>query len=151
MCLFASRPYLLPIQCVCFEGYEGKGCARMACPNDCSGHGRCMYADELPYGVNLGSFYNDQDNFTDFRGELGDTNGNDAMTFVYYGWDEGKSRMCHCDPGYEGVDCSFRSCPKGNDVMMERMNRAAVMKYQKQVRRSVEGFRYFASFLYLGV
>lgn len=119
---------------MCFEGYEGKGCARMSCPNDCSGHGRCMYADELPYGVNLGSFYNDQDNSTDFRGELGDTNGNDAMTFDYYGWDEGKSRMCHCDPGYEGVDCSFRSCPRGNDVMMERMNRAAVMKHQKQVR-----------------
>ncbi|CAM9978368.1 unnamed protein product [Ascophyllum nodosum] len=119
-------------QCACFEGYEGKACARMSCPNDCSGNGRCIYADDLPYGVNLGSFYSDQDNSTDYRGELGDTNGNDAVTFDYYGWDQGKSRMCKCDPGYEGVDCSYRSCPVGNDVMIERLNRAAAVKYQKQ-------------------
>lgn len=106
----------------------------MSCPNDCSGHGRCMFADDLPYGVNLGSFYHDQDNNTDHLGELGDTNGNDAVTFDYHGWDEGKTRMCRCDPGYEGVDCSYRSCPEGNDVMVERLNRIAAVKYQKQVR-----------------
>ncbi|CAN0550958.1 unnamed protein product, partial [Laminaria digitata] len=119
-------------QCLCFEGYGGKGCARMTCPNDCSGNGRCMYADDLPFGVNLGSFYHSQYNDTDHLGELGDTNGNDAMTFDYHGWDEGKTRMCHCDPGYEGVDCSYRSCPEGNDVMVERLNRVASVKYQKQ-------------------
>ncbi|CAM9181022.1 unnamed protein product [Pylaiella littoralis] len=119
-------------ECVCFDGYEGKGCARMSCPNDCSGHGRCMFADDLPFGVNLGSFYSDQDNSTDHLGELGETNGNDAVTFTYYGWDEGKTRMCRCDPGYEGVDCSYRSCPEGNDVMVERLNRVAAVKYQKQ-------------------
>lgn len=108
----------------------------MTCPNDCSGHGRCMYADELPYGVNVGSYYNDQDNATDYMGELGQTNGNDAVTFTYYGWDEGKTRMCKCDPGYEGVDCSYRSCPEGNDVMVERLNRVASVKYQKQVQCS---------------
>lgn len=105
----------------------------MSCPNDCSGHGRCMYSDEMPYGVNLGSFYDDQDIDSNHEGELGDTNGNDAVKFPYYGWDKGKSRMCHCDPGYEGVDCSYRSCPEGNDVMVERLNREAILKYQKQV------------------
>lgn len=105
----------------------------MTCPNDCSGNGRCMYADDLPFGVNLGSFYNSQDNSSNWRGELGQTNGNDAMTFDYYGWDKGRTRMCKCDPGYEGADCSYRSCPEGNDVMVERLNRVAAVQYQKQV------------------
>lgn len=118
---------------MCFEGYEGKACGRMSCPNDCSGNGRCIYADELPYGVNVGSFYDSQSNVTDYMGELGQSNGNDAVTFTYHGWDKGKTRMCKCDPGYEGVDCSYRSCPQGNDVMVERLNRVASVKYQKQV------------------
>jgi len=28
-------------QCNCFPGYEGEGCSRTACPNNCNGHGRC--------------------------------------------------------------------------------------------------------------
>ena len=28
-------------QCACFPGYEGSGCARKSCENDCSGHGAC--------------------------------------------------------------------------------------------------------------
>jgi len=27
--------------CNCFPGYEGEGCSRTACPNNCNGHGRC--------------------------------------------------------------------------------------------------------------
>lgn len=105
----------------------------MTCPNDCSGNGRCMFANDLAYGVNLGSFFNDQDGTSDYMGELGQTNGNDAVTFDYYGWDKGKTRMCHCDPGYEGIDCSYRSCPKGNDVAIERRNRDVTLKHQIQV------------------
>merc|ERR1712048_1467909 len=34
-------------QCNCFPGYEGEGCARTACPENCNGHGRCRtVADE---------------------------------------------------------------------------------------------------------
>lgn len=105
----------------------------MSCPNDCSGHGRCLFADEVPFGVNHGSYHDMYNMDSDYMAELGDTNGNDAQTFSYHGWDMGKSRMCQCDPGYEGVDCSYRSCPEGNDVMSERINRAVAIKYQQQV------------------
>jgi hypothetical protein len=32
-------------QCQCFPGFEGAGCRRVACPNDCSGHGQCVPMD----------------------------------------------------------------------------------------------------------
>jgi len=34
-------------ECECFAEYEGAACERSACPNDCSGHGKCEYIHEL--------------------------------------------------------------------------------------------------------
>lgn len=34
-------------QCTCVDGFEGSACQRMKCPNDCSGHGRCMTMERL--------------------------------------------------------------------------------------------------------
>jgi len=41
-------------ECECFPGYEGKGCARTTCPNDCSGHGQCLYLDKEPFKTVIG-------------------------------------------------------------------------------------------------
>jgi len=88
---------------MCFDGYEGKGCRRTTCPNDCSGHGTCAYLREL-------------------RNDLGDGfkwTGNRPTSDQYqyqFGllWDASKTRACICDPKWTDVDCSRRMCPKGN-------------------------------------
>lgn len=74
-------------QCACFEGYEGEGCTRVACPssNDksCSGHGTCHRLSDL---------YDD-----------------------YKAWDATKTQHCICDAGYSGMKCDQRVCPSGDD------------------------------------
>lgn len=35
--------------CECFPGYEGEGCTRIACPDDCSGYGTCKSYEGTEY------------------------------------------------------------------------------------------------------
>jgi len=107
-------------ECECFAGYQGKACARSTCPNDCSGHGRCAYIQDLSYGAT--SF--DSPTLKDFSTE--------AVTFDYYQWDLSKTRGCVCDAGYADVDCSKHLCPHGTDVMNHRQNMLADQVYQTQ-------------------
>jgi hypothetical protein len=109
-------------ECECFPGYEGKACQRTACPNDCSGHGRCMYIQDLPYSTapqdsiyTRGAFLNQ-----------------DPMTFNYYDWDKAKTRGCLCDPQWGDVDCSKRICDYGTDVMDLRQDLNTPLKHQIQ-------------------
>lgn len=107
-------------ECECFPGYEGKGCQRTSCPNDCSGHGRCKYIENLPYAAVPADY------------ATGDFLPQDAQTFNYYSWDQTKTRGCVCDPGYGDVDCSKRLCEFGNDVMDQRQDLLEPRKYQVQ-------------------
>jgi len=108
-------------ECSCFEGYEGKGCQRSACPNDCSGHGRCDYIEDLPYG----STWNDWvDPWVDensanslMTSRTQSLFSDDAKMFEYHLWDKSKSRKCVCDATYGDLDCSKRLCPYGTDVL----------------------------------
>jgi len=76
--------------CECFEGYEGSGCQRASCPNQCSGHGTCESIRELAA--------KDNNN-------------------IYELWDRDITYGCDCDPGYHGADCSLRYCKYGVDPL----------------------------------
>lgn len=101
--------------CECFSGFEGDACQRMACPNDCSGHGRCLSMAQIAVldealPLNNGSFTYEGDE--------------DSST-----WDEDMMYGCVCDsswsvglgsgetqqPEWFGYDCSKRRCPTGDD------------------------------------
>jgi len=73
--------------CECYDGYGGKACQYMLCPEDCSGHGTCETLNRLDSNYDL-------------------TN-----------WDAKKIMHCKCDPGYQGNDCSERMCPPGDDPL----------------------------------
>lgn len=107
-------------ECECFAGYEGKSCQRSSCPNDCSGHGRCTYIQDMHYAA------------TYFDYAEGDFTAA-AKTFNYYQWDAYKTRGCVCDPGFGDNDCSKRICPYGTDIMDHRLNMNAAQKYQAQM------------------
>ena len=106
-------------ECECFEGYEGKGCQRTSCPNDCSGHGTCEYINELTFGATEFSYQHFE--FTQLD-----------KTFTYRGFDKNKVRGCVCDPQYGDYDCSKRMCPHGNDMMDRRLNQLDDVQYQTQ-------------------
>jgi len=87
-------------ECKCFDGYDGKGCQRSVCPNDCSGHGTCEFIDELA---------NDSE---DRR-----VGGVDGLVYSNTLWDWQKIQGCKCDMGFEGADCSLRLCAAGDDPL----------------------------------
>lgn len=93
-------------ECICPSPFTGAACERMRCPpgdeNQCNGHGRCMTMAEL-------------------AGHARTLDG-DPLTVTYGAtpnkpstWDFNKILGCVCDAGFEGHDCSRRSCPRGDD------------------------------------
>jgi len=96
-------------QCKCFAGYTGAACQRSTCPNDCSGKGVCRTLREVAAGALS-------------RRVVGSAGGNSVVKgvrapFDYSLWDADKHQMCVCDAGFDGVDCSERTCPRGDDPL----------------------------------
>lgn len=105
-------------KCTCAAGFEGVACERTSCPNDCSGHGRCVSLRQLSIEANavpVGNSGNVQ------------YGGNEATTT----WDQDKVYGCVCDstwavgfhsgetqvPLWFGADCSKKHCPSADDPM----------------------------------
>jgi len=95
-------------QCECFAGYEGKGCRRSSCPNDCSGHGTCYYINQVK---------KDSNDPTNRKLVLDYGTGAGTNKNYYNLWDANKIQACVCDPYYEGADCSLRQCPRGDNIL----------------------------------
>jgi len=106
-------------ECTCFDGYEGKACARTSCPNDCSGHGTCEYIEDMGYAATWNDYTN--------KGFFDTT-----KKFDYRTWDKTKTRGCVCDAKYGDFDCSKRLCPYGTDILDYRDNLNTATKYQVQ-------------------
>ncbi|KAL3665398.1 Dkk4p [Phytophthora oleae] len=99
--------------CLCLPGFTGAACNRLLCPNDCSGHGTCYTMEQLARRATL-------------NGE--------TMSWTYGAvpnkketWDYDVVQGCLCSPGWEGHDCSLRSCPTGDDPMTLRQQNEVQM------------------------
>jgi len=126
--------------CDCFPGYEGLGCARSTCPNDCNGHGNCQYIEYFSFGNSANDWA------ANFNGNVIDIHKqDDPYQFKYYGWDAGKTRKCKCDPEWFEFDCSKRMCSFGNDPDDGRANMNVAVKYQTQMI-TFYPYREFAGF-----
>lgn len=106
-------------ECACFDGYDGKGCQRSTCPNDCSGHGTCEYIEDIAYSTSWAEY-------------SGSSIQEASKTFAFRNWDNHKTRGCVCDATYGDVDCSKRMCPYGTDVLDVSDNLLATQLKHKQ-------------------
>ncbi|KAL4102731.1 Dkk4p [Phytophthora ramorum] len=99
--------------CICMSGFTGAACNRLLCPNDCSGHGTCYTMEQLAKKATL-------------NGEtMGWTYG--AVPNKKETWDYDVMQGCLCSSGWEGHDCSQRSCPTGDDPMTLRQQNEVQM------------------------
>jgi len=111
-------------ECKCFDGYEGKGCRRSTCPNECSGHGTCQYIDELIEDVEHKRSKNYNKGLriqSDFYTTVGDSP-TQSTGKTYDLWDHQKIQGCQCDANWEGPDCSAKTCPRGDDPLTTQIN-----------------------------
>mmetsp|Transcript_7743 Transcript_7743/g.16156 ORF Transcript_7743/g.16156 Transcript_7743/m.16156 type:complete len:798 (+) Transcript_7743:173-2566(+) len=91
--------------CECAPGFFGEACQYMACgggtTTPCSGHGQCLSMRHLSWESNLNG---------DATNYVYGTDPNNYAT-----WDADRIFGCKCDEGWEGYDCSLRSCPVGDN------------------------------------
>lgn len=104
--------------CTCHAGFTGKACQRLRCnmvlaedltlggewlePGvECNGHGQCLPMQDLAHYALINGVP------TDYT--YGATPNNPKT------WDYDVVHSCLCDKGWEGADCSMRSCPTGDN------------------------------------
>lgn len=107
-------------QCECFAGFEGDACQRMSCPNDCSGHGKCVSLSVMasetngfPFGVDTSYGSDSTDSTTTWDAHR--IYGCVCDSSWSVGWDSGETQVTE----WFGPDCSRKHCPSGNDPMTD--------------------------------
>ena len=108
--LFANtHPFVISLfLSICF-------CPAGTCPGDCNGQGLCRTLREVATGALS-------------RRAIGGKGGNLELdgvrtAFDYSLWDADKHQMCVCDAGFDGIDCSQRTCPRGDDPLSPQIPR----------------------------
>ena len=105
--------------------FDGSACERLACPNDCSGRGRCLDSKALARmqdpGV-LRSSCTSADICTDVGCTVRDYSACSAVHVYETPWEADKFFGCLCDEGYSGYDCSLRTCQRGDDPLTTSQN-----------------------------
>ena len=87
--------------CQCHDGFTGGACEYLTCQSDCHGNGECVSMATLAENNHVNEVLTPYTYGSD---------PNNALT-----WDSHQVHGCLCSEGWEGYDCSLKSCPKGDD------------------------------------
>ena len=137
-------------QCQCFPPWTGAACNRMSCPNNCSGHGKCMSMRAVVREANVVGGKNPKGPYNQRNIEYGNSfdAGSISATGVSTGdsiaWDKNAMQQCVCDSTWRvgftrgarqlsewfGADCSLRRCPTGDDPYTTVDERNCYLKNQ---------------------
>ena len=127
-------------ECLCFAPWTGAACDRMRCPNDCSGHGKCLSIHQVARlasiagGHPASAYYGHSVNYGTGTFQAG-PGGEEPTSMQNFSttegavWDKDRMRTCVCDSFWPvglgadqrqlsewfGPDCSKRHCPSGDD------------------------------------
>jgi len=116
--------------CSCFPGYTGSSCQRTACPDDCSGHGKCRSNRDFAYDWAIAKTTQIRQGTVDDHTEAFKEN-----YFASYdkAWDSDMHYGCLCDSGYRGPSCALVECPSSVDPLDDKCSKGlAVTDYQLQ-------------------
>jgi len=116
-------------KCDCQTGigrlFEGPACERTICPHDCMGRGSCVTLQTLATLQDPGVIRKDMgcreshicsDPSSNHCESSAPDYSQCQTTYAYnQPWEANMIQGCFCDDGFEGFDCSIRSCPNGDN------------------------------------
>ena len=114
-------------KCECFTTgmgklFEGPACERTTCPHNCRNRGSCVTLSTLAtlqdpglIRKNIGCTESDLCESTTSSCSVPDYSQCQKTHAYNQPWEANMIQGCFCDDGFEGFDCSIRSCPTGDN------------------------------------